>query len=607
MRTLRSRRTQSWSAALATLVAVVGVLVAGPASASNLPLPASVISTATAPLGGAGNSSGDTVTFTSPSGTTGTATFASSVSDFATVGSGSLTFLTPILATANGAGTGVNPANAGDALVIWNSGTTSSPTYSYFDATTESPAGSGAAFVGFSLTNSGGTVKVCVTGSGCDQNNTATDLVYGRPSLMYEVPGSSGWTLAPAITESATVETTGGSLGTGSYSLTISYPGPASSGTGTGTGTSGGSPLPAANVATTAAASPGVGNVVGDTVAFTSSSGIAGTATYASSISDFATVTEGLINVSLPFVASASATGSGTTPANAGDALGVWNSGTASSPLYTYVDVTSQSATTDVNGGMVGFSFINPGGSTSMTAFESIIAGGTAGAQSGWTTDIAVPPSDLTIFTTGGTLGTGSYGETISTAGFSGGTGTGTGSGTGLSSSISVAAQSGVIGQALALQVLGTVSGGLSVTYSVSNGTATGCSITGGNLVANTAGTCMVVATEVAPGNVTIATSSATPISFALPAKPGAITAGFAAKASILSAASKSALVALAKKLIPGATVVVTGFARANASLARRRALAAANFLRNKVSIKVIVKIVTKSSQNKDTVTTLRQ
>lgn len=628
MGTLRSGRLQPWGVALATLVVVLGVLVTQPAGASTSPLPVSDIATATPPLGGAGNMTGDTVAFTSSSGVAGTATFASSVSDFATVAPGSLTFLTPMLATASGPGTGTYPANAGDTLVVWNSGTTTSPNYSYFDATTQSPSGSGVAFMGFTLTNSGGTLSLCVTASSCDQNNAATDNVFGLPPLAVNGGGTqSGWSLAQSMTVGATVETTGGTLGTGSYSLTISNPGTSGSGagagtgtgTGTGTGSSSGTPLPAANVDTATAASPGAGNVAGDTVAFTSSSGVTGTATYASSVSDFATVTNGSIDVTLPsFIASASATGSGTTPANAGDALAVWNSGSASSPLYTYVDVTTQSAATSVNGGTVGFSFINPGGTATLcqqaycgapnsspVVFESPIAGGTVGAQSGWNVNIGVPPTSFTIVTTGGTLGTGTYSETITTAGFTGAAG---GSGTGSSGppTLAVAAQHGQVGHSLTMQVTGNVTG-LSVAYSVTNGTASGCSITGDTLVATSAGTCMVVATEIAPGNITVTTSTPTAISFVLPAKPAAITTGFAVNASVLSVAAKRSLIALSKKLTPGAKVVVTGFARANVALARRRAIAAANFLRSHVHVVAVVRVVTKFSANKVTVITLKQ
>jgi hypothetical protein len=66
-----------------------------------------------------------------------------------------------------------------------------------------------------------------------------------------------------------------------------------------------------------------------------------------------------------------------------------------------------------------------------------------------------------------------------------------------------------------------------------------------------------------------------------------------------------AALNVLAKKLVAGATVVITGYAKGSATLAKTRALAVRAFLSAHVSVHVTIK--TSTTFNKATVITTRQ
>jgi hypothetical protein len=71
----------------------------------------------------------------------------------------------------------------------------------------------------------------------------------------------------------------------------------------------------------------------------------------------------------------------------------------------------------------------------------------------------------------------------------------------------------GTQGTPLALSVTGG-SGTGNVTYTVANGTASGCTISGGNLSASTPGTCLVTATKAADSSFTAIASSQTAVTF---------------------------------------------------------------------------------------------
>ena len=88
-------------------------------------------------------------------------------------------------------------------------------------------------------------------------------------------------------------------------------------------------------------------------------------------------------------------------------------------------------------------------------------------------------------------------------------------------SALSVTSTSATFGNSLSLATSGG-SGSGAVTYSVSNGTATGCSISGSTLTFTSAGTCLVTATKAADASYLAASSTAT--TFILAAKPVTVT-----------------------------------------------------------------------------------
>jgi hypothetical protein len=171
---------------------------------------------------------------------------------------------------------------------------------------------------------------------------------------------------------------------------------------------------------------------------------------------------------------------------------------------------------------------------------------------------------------------------------------------------LSITSTSGHFGTALHLTTSGG-SGTGDLSYSVSNGTATGCAVSAGTLTSQSAGTCIVTATKAADSNYGAISTDATTIELALPALPSRVTTTFAAGKSTLSRAARTALRALAKKLVRGATVTVTGFAPGHSTLAKRRATTVADYLKTLVKVTVVVKAVSRGSLNAATVITTKQ
>jgi surface protein len=163
----------------------------------------------------------------------------------------------------------------------------------------------------------------------------------------------------------------------------------------------------------------------------------------------------------------------------------------------------------------------------------------------------------------------------------------------------------GTVGKPLTLVTRGG-SGAGAVTFTVTNGTAKSCVVSGSSLSAGTAGTCVVTATKAADSTYLVASSAST-VSLALPARPTALTVTYHAKSYALSAAVKEALLALSKKLLSGASVTITGYANANKTLARDRAKEAANYLAARVSIHIKLVLVTRTTTTKTTVVTTKQ
>lgn len=88
------------------------------------------------------------------------------------------------------------------------------------------------------------------------------------------------------------------------------------------------------------------------------------------------------------------------------------------------------------------------------------------------------------------------------------------------------------------------------------------------------------------------------------PRIPAALNLSFATGSFALNSSDKSHLQTLASKLAPGAKVTFTGYALSDPSLARNRALSAADFLYARVKVNWRVISVTTRSLNRVTVTT---
>jgi hypothetical protein len=149
----------------------------------------------------------------------------------------------------------------------------------------------------------------------------------------------------------------------------------------------------------------------------------------------------------------------------------------------------------------------------------------------------------------------------------------------------------GEVGSLLNLTTFGG-SGSGSVSYSVVDGTATGCQVAGHTLMAQSAGTCIVTATKASDSKYSAVASEGTSITMVAKAKLGFVLLHFATGRSSLSAMAESNLRKFARKLSDGASVTCIGFAFNNSILALQRAAAVANYLSARVSIRVSLQSV---------------
>ena len=141
-------------------------------------------------------------------------------------------------------------------------------------------------------------------------------------------------------------------------------------------------------------------------------------------------------------------------------------------------------------------------------------------------------------------------------------------------------------GRTFVLQTTGG-SGTGAVSFSVANGTATGCAVTGTALKSFTPGHCVVTATKASDTTYASATSVATTVTFTKLPIPGAVRIGFAANSYRLSAGARNQINSLVKKLTTHSVVSITGYAKGNLGLARRRASIVAQFLAPRVRVKI--------------------
>jgi outer membrane protein OmpA-like peptidoglycan-associated protein len=170
---------------------------------------------------------------------------------------------------------------------------------------------------------------------------------------------------------------------------------------------------------------------------------------------------------------------------------------------------------------------------------------------------------------------------------------------------LSVTAPKGTVGKGDALTSSGG-SGTGAVTYAVTNGTAKGCAIANGELTAASAGTCLVTATKALDGTYSATTSTATTVAFVLPARPGAVSVSFSGSSSVLSVSGRRALTALAKKLVAGASVTITGYAGGDKQLATARASAVRQYLATRVKVHVTL-VASHAASDKVVISTSKQ
>jgi hypothetical protein len=153
-------------------------------------------------------------------------------------------------------------------------------------------------------------------------------------------------------------------------------------------------------------------------------------------------------------------------------------------------------------------------------------------------------------------------------------------------SALAVTSVRATYGRSFALHTSGG-SGTGALTFTVTNGSATGCSISGTTLKSATAGTCLVTATKASDATYATISSSATTVTFAKLAIPGAVRINFAGKTSALSGAGRTQIIVLIRKLTVHSVVSITAYAKGNLALARSRAAAAAKYLTQRLHVRV--------------------
>jgi hypothetical protein len=141
-------------------------------------------------------------------------------------------------------------------------------------------------------------------------------------------------------------------------------------------------------------------------------------------------------------------------------------------------------------------------------------------------------------------------------------------------------------GRTFALHTSGG-SGTGALTYAVTNGSATGCSLSGATLKSTTAGTCIVTATKANDATYATISSSATTVTFAKLPIPGAVRIKFTGNASALPAAGRTQIIVLIRKLTTHSVVSITAYAKGNLRLARSRGAAADKYLTQRLHVKV--------------------
>ncbi len=167
---------------------------------------------------------------------------------------------------------------------------------------------------------------------------------------------------------------------------------------------------------------------------------------------------------------------------------------------------------------------------------------------------------------------------------------------------------SAIYGRSFALHT-GGGSGTGAISFTVTNGgnTATGCNITGAVLKSSTPGTCVVTATKASDATFTSTSSVATTVTFSKLAIPRAVRINFAANSSTLSLAAKNQINALARRLTTHSVVLIAGHAKGNLGLSHRRAAIVAQYLIQRVRVKVHFHWDRSAASSSALITTLSQ
>jgi hypothetical protein len=161
-------------------------------------------------------------------------------------------------------------------------------------------------------------------------------------------------------------------------------------------------------------------------------------------------------------------------------------------------------------------------------------------------------------------------------------------------------------GRSFALHTTGgSGTGGLN--FTVANGTAAGCVLSGATLKSSTPGTCVVTATRANDATYASVSSAATTVTFAKLAVPHAVRLTFKNNSSALTGAARTAIVVLIRKLTIHSVVSITGYAKGNAALAHRRAAAAQTYLIQRLHVRVQLHWSTSSSTQSVIITTKSQ
>ena len=171
---------------------------------------------------------------------------------------------------------------------------------------------------------------------------------------------------------------------------------------------------------------------------------------------------------------------------------------------------------------------------------------------------------------------------------------------------LTLTTRNGIVGKSLTLSTRGG-SGTGALSYTVTNGTARGCSISRTMLRAAQAGTCIVTATKASNSTFASAASAPTVVTMRLPARPRSLILHYSKGTSALSAFDQSSLKRLASQLLTGASVRMIGSAPGNARLAKKRVAVVERFLFRFAKIHVTFRIVTRTHAESVMVATLRQ